>query len=612
MKLFQKIKENYMLLFILLFGAILRFYHIDFQSIWLDEIHTMIEGNPKMPYKEFYDIMILREQMPHLYYLCVKCFSFIFGHTTFVVRTFSAIIGVIGIYAIYLLGKEIQDKKTGLIAAILLAVNYFHIWYSQEARPYGLLSLFVILSFYRLVVFIKKPSYKNALFYGLFSGLMINTHFFGLFVLVSQSIIVLYFLFELPVKERKPFFISSLLAGITTIVLWIPSIKIFLVVTKIKSFWIQMPTVEVYTGLFREFFGNAESVVFVAYLLAIYYFVKVFSEKKEENSSYKQNQTLLGFIIIATWIFITLLIPFIRTYLDIPMIISRYLISVLPATILILAIAINNINTAIVRKMVIIVFIIISLTDILIVKKYYSTVTKTQFREISDKVIEKNKSNALIVSPWGWHLRYFLTNDKVKMTTEEHTLQEFVDQMKTGATTKKEFWFIDAHQHPYQLTPDSEAYLNSNFNVIESLDYFDAWGKYYSPKAGVENTYVLNINEYEPIKTDNNINILLFSNATTKSKPTEFEPGNYRLAIKAKSIPEVPLNNENAHLSIALNGNKIGAYFLSEKEEAINYIQFVISKKQFYTIELTFDNDLVLNNADRNALIFSTTIEKVK
>ena len=177
MKLFQKIKENYMLLFILLFGAILRFYHIDFQSIWLDEIHTMIEGNPKMPYKEFYDIMILREQMPHLYYLCVKCFSFIFGHTTFVVRTFSAIIGVIGIYAIYLLGKEIQDKKTGLIAAILLAVNYFHIWYSQEARPYGLLSLFVILSFYRLVVFIKKPSYKNALFYGLFSGLMINTHY---------------------------------------------------------------------------------------------------------------------------------------------------------------------------------------------------------------------------------------------------------------------------------------------------------------------------------------------------------------------------------------------------------------------------------------------------
>ena len=53
-------------------------------------------------------------------------------------------------------------------------------------------------------------------------------------------------------------------------------------------------------------------------------------------------------------------------------------------------------------------------------------------------------------------------------------------------------------------------------------------------------------------------------------------------------------------------------YFLSEKEEAINYIQFVISKKQFYTIEITFDNDLVLNNADRNALVFSTTIEKVK
>jgi hypothetical protein len=30
-------------------------------------------------------------------------------------------------------------------------------------------------------------------------------------------------------------------------------------------------------------------------------------------------------------------------------------------------------------------------------------------------------------------------------------------------------------------------------------------------------------------------NILLFSNSTTKSKPNVLEPGNYRLALKARS-----------------------------------------------------------------------------
>lgn len=610
--MFQKIKENKLLLIIILFASALRLYHIDFQSIWLDEIHTMIEGNPKMSYTEFYDIMVLREQMPHLYFISVKIVSFIFGHSTFVVRMFSAVIGIVSIYSIYLLGKELHNKKVGIIAALLLSVNYFHISYSQEIRPYVLLSLFAILSFYRLILFVKNDSYKNALYYGLFSALMINTHFFGLFVLVSQFIIILYFLFELQRSERKKFFLSSAVAGITTLILWIPSIKIFLIVAKIKSFWIQPPTTEVYTGLFREFFGNAEGVIFIAFILGVYYFITIFSEKKEESIRYFQNKKLFSFIVISIWVFMTLLIPYVRTYLDIPMIISRYFISVLPAVVMIVSISISEIKNQFTQRLVIIIFVIVSLIDIIIVKDYYNKVTKTQYREITSNLIENNKSKAIIVSTWGWHLRYFFTNESVKMQTKEQTLQEFVDDMKNDVTKKRDFWFMAAHFQNYQLTPDSEAYLNSNFNQIENLEYFDTWARYYSPKAGVENTVVLNINEFEPIKSDNDINILLFSNSTTNSKAVLLEPGNYRLAIKARSIPEIPVNNENAHLTLSLSGKKIGAYFLTEKAEEINYFQFDVSKKKEYKVEITFDNDLVLNNADRNALIFSVIIEKVK
>jgi 4-amino-4-deoxy-L-arabinose transferase-like glycosyltransferase len=612
MKALIIIKENYILTSILILAAVLRFYHLDFQSIWLDEIHTLIEGNPKMSYKEFHDIMILREQMPHLYFYSVKAFSFIFGHTTFIVRMFSAIIGVLTVYSIYLLGKEIYNKKVGLIAATFLAVNYFHISYSQEARPYILLSLFTVLAFYRLIIFIKDSTIKNAILYGIFTSLMINTHFFGLFVVVSQFILLLYFLFELPKNERKKYFLASSLSGFVALFLWIPSIKIFLIVAEIKSFWIQPPTLEVYTGLFREFFGNAESVVFIAYLLGTYYFIKVFSENKKDDTPCIHSKNVFSFIIIIVWIFTVLFIPFIRTYLDIPMIISRYFISVLPAAILILAIAIANIKVHKIQLIVIVIFVIASLTDLIAVKDYYNKISKTQYREITQNIIQKNKRNAIIVSPWGWHLRYFFSNEKVKMITKEQTLQEFVDDMKTGVTKKKDFWFMGAHFQNYELTAESEAYLNSNFNQIESLKYFDTWARYYSPKAGIEKTFVLNINEFEPIKSDNDSNILLFSNSTTKSKPNVLEPGNYRLALKARSSPEPKINNENAHLTISLNGKRIGAYFLSEKEEKIDYFQFDVTETAEYTIELTFDNDLVLNNSDRNALVFSATVEKVK
>ena len=156
MNILNRLKNNYWLLAILVLGSMLRFYHIDFQSIWLDEIHTMIEGNPSLPYSEFYDIMLLREQMPHLYYNLVRIFSYIFGHSTFTVRILSSIIGILSIYSIYLLAKEVANRKTGYFAALLMSVNYFHIWYSQEARPYVLLSLFTILSYYRLIIFLKN------------------------------------------------------------------------------------------------------------------------------------------------------------------------------------------------------------------------------------------------------------------------------------------------------------------------------------------------------------------------------------------------------------------------------------------------------------------------
>lgn len=612
MKALHLIKENKILLVILFLASTLRFYHIDFQSIWLDEIHTMIEGNPKMPYNEFYDIMLLREQMPHLYYLLVKGFSFIFGHTTFVVRMFSAIIGVLSVYCIYLLGKEIYNKKVGIIASLLLSVNYFHIGYSQEVRPYILLSLFAILSFYRLVIFLKNHSYKNALYYGLFASLMINTHFFGLFILVSQFVGVLFFFFDLPKEERKKYFLSAAVAGITTVVLWLPSIKIFLVVANIKSFWIQLPAPEVYIGLFKEFFGSAENVIFLAYLLSIYYFIMMFKQKKGKDSWFKQNKKLLSFIILVTWVFVTLLIPYIRTFLDIPMIISRYFIGVLPAAILILAIAIANIKSKVIQRMVVIAFVIVSLTDIIAVKDYYNKISKTQYREITQKIIEKNKSNSIIVSTWGWHLRYFFTNEKVKMETKEQTLQEFVDDMKKKVTKKRAFWFMGAHFQTYTLTPDSEVYLNSNFNQVESLEFFDTWARYYVPKAGVDDTYNLSINDFEPIKSDNNINLLLFSNSTTKSKPQLLEPGNYRVAVKAKSLPDPPIEGENANVAVVVDGKEIGACFVTEKEEKTYYFSFTIKSKKEVTVDLTFGNDLVLNDKDRNVLIYSVIIEKVK
>lgn len=292
------------------------------------------------------------------------------------------------------------------------------------------------------------------------------------------------------------------------------------------------------------------------------------------------------------------------------MLTSRYLIVVLPAIVLLLAVSISKIKTSVIRNSILLLFLLASLTDLIVVKKNYTEIRKSQYREITAKIKEKNKKNDKIVSAWGWHMSYFFNTDPRKETVILKPFEEYVAEIK--ATKKLEpFWYLDGHFRPYTLSPEAEAYLNNNFILLDNLEYFDTWARHYVPKPGAENTISLRIREFEPIKTDNDINILLFSNSTTKSKPVELEKGNYRLAIKSRSIPEVPLNGENAHLTLSVNGKKIGAYFLTEKEEAMNYFEFSIPTKGNYQIELTFDNDLVLDNNDRNALVFSVSVEKI-
>ncbi|MFN3640429.1 MAG: glycosyltransferase family 39 protein [Flavobacterium sp.] len=153
MKNFSWLKEHKFLVLILSLGILLRFYHLDFQSVWLDEIHTLNEANPNLSFMEMYDLIKVTEPHPPLYFILIKIAFSIFGYSTFVLRFFSALIGVIGILAIYKLGKELVNKQVGIISALLLSLNYFHLYHSQDGRMYALLFLTTVISFYFFIKF---------------------------------------------------------------------------------------------------------------------------------------------------------------------------------------------------------------------------------------------------------------------------------------------------------------------------------------------------------------------------------------------------------------------------------------------------------------------------
>ena len=70
------------------------------------------------------------------------------GDGEFILRLPAAIAGVLTVFAVYLLGKELFGRRAGLVAALLTSVSPYMVWYSQEARNYSLLMLLTTLQMY--------------------------------------------------------------------------------------------------------------------------------------------------------------------------------------------------------------------------------------------------------------------------------------------------------------------------------------------------------------------------------------------------------------------------------------------------------------------------------
>lgn len=600
-KLLLKIKKNYVLVIILVVGALLRFYKIDFQSVWLDEIHTLNEANPSQSLKEVLMSVMMGEQIPPLYFYSVYFLFKIFGYTAIVLRIYSAVIGVVGIYALYVLGKSLVNRRVGLIAATLLCVNYFDLYYSQEGRPYIFLVLFSVFSIHRMAIFLKEPNRRNALLFGLFASLMVHCHFFGLFALLSQCFVLLFFLILCEKEKRKAFFFNCLLAGLLWIVLFIPALPLFINVTEIKSFWIPAPTPDSYTLIFKELFGNSEHLLAFVGLLLFFYFLMLF-RKKDQSMTYAGivgNKSLLTFVIVAPWLLLVVLIPLLRSYLSLPMLISRYFIIALPVILLLVAIAFSEIKNTVVRLTILSVFVIFSVTDIFVVKKYYTVLNKTQFREAGRFIRDNNTNNAPVNTSLHWYYTYFLNKDgKTNIVQADRNLETVITEMMQDSTKVKSFWYTDAHGRPYALSESAEKFLNEHFFIEKSYDGYDIWVRYYSPKPA--NFNALDLKSFTPLNAQNGGGIMFFRNEGTASPPINLQQGRYKIMFSGNSYPDIPINGENAHFTVKANGVNIGGFYIGSGDSVLS---LDVPQAGSVVLEVAFDNDWAENGKDRNAII---------
>lgn len=92
-------------------------------------------------------IVVDTPQHPPLYFLMARFWVQRFGYSPGIIRSLSALISLLAFPCIYWLCQELFGSSlAGWIAIALIAVSPFQVLYAQEARPYSLWSVAILLS----------------------------------------------------------------------------------------------------------------------------------------------------------------------------------------------------------------------------------------------------------------------------------------------------------------------------------------------------------------------------------------------------------------------------------------------------------------------------------
>lgn len=165
-------------------GFALRLAFLGRQSLWYDEAFSLAVTRAEWP--TFWAALLSDGVHPPGYYLLMRGSLILFGDGEFGLRFPSVVAGTLALPLIYQLGRALGRERWGLMAASLLALNPFALWYAQEARMYSLLLCLSIAGGYAFWKLVSQPNPRRWLGLTIVSAFGFLVHYFAfLFSLVQ-------------------------------------------------------------------------------------------------------------------------------------------------------------------------------------------------------------------------------------------------------------------------------------------------------------------------------------------------------------------------------------------------------------------------------------------
>jgi mannosyltransferase len=166
-------------------AAVLRLSTLGLQSFWYDEAFTPVHVLHPSLWATLRSV-VHTENTPPLWYILAWADSRVLGTGAVALRLPSALAGIATVWVAWAIGHELAGRRAAIVCAAIVAVDPLFVWYSQEARAYG---LFVLTSAVAMLCFLRAardPTPRRMAAFALSGAVALLTQYFAVFLLIPM------------------------------------------------------------------------------------------------------------------------------------------------------------------------------------------------------------------------------------------------------------------------------------------------------------------------------------------------------------------------------------------------------------------------------------------
>ena len=402
-------KETWVLFIVLLVGLFLRLYQLGSESLWLDEAGSIRLASMSIP--QIVGKCASTDFHPPFYYFILHYWAVFWGNSEISIRLLSSIFGLLSIAMIYLTGKLLFDRWTGLIAALFLALSQFHIYFSQEARMYTLITFLSLCSMVYFLLLLRAPKFGRIAGYTISNILLLYTHYFGFLIIAAQNIFMLTIFLRF--RRAGAFtFIKWILLQTIPVLFFLPWLRIVINQwMKIqKNWWMGPVSLQSIQQTLLDYSAGPVLCILFSVLIIIAVLVSFLTtqNKREKLSDLfkwakrpRCVNNLPGIYLCMVWLISPILIPFIISKFSQSIYITRVTIAASPALYLLTAKGIKSVRNKIVQIIIGSVIVFILLINL---RNYYTEIKKERWREVVKYIESEAQSGDLLICNSGCYL----------------------------------------------------------------------------------------------------------------------------------------------------------------------------------------------------------------